>query len=786
MHRNGHPWTPRRTIAVSLSRSHDGESRRPPLTPNIVGFDRAPRGIGETRRGKEERWTAVRPLNTAWGTWGTHALALADQAIVSGASFLTTVLIARWTFPSELGLYSIAISLLISSFAIQESLISLPYTIQQGQSIGTRAEHAGSALALCGLLSALGIVALALTALGMTAGNIDPKLVAMIWVLAAIAPFALVREFGRQFAFAHLRTGQALILDAAVATIQLAGLGWLGWTGRISGAAACAVLGFACALVAMVWLYLAHRSFAIRWQQISATMLQSWTIGKWLFANQITVSVQGYVAYWLLAALAGMTATGVYAACMSVVLFANPLIMGLGNILTPRSVLALRTGGSARLRLQVIRDSLLLGAAMTLFCLLVLFAGEGVLRLLYHGDPYVGHGHTLLILALAMLLMAIGMPAGGALSSMQRPREVFWTGLFGAVVTILLVWQLAAEHDVLGAAYGFLAGNAARSAARLVVFVALIPKTIAASDSAAPDSNSVLAIRVLRQFTKSSNESSWAIEQLGEGGQAHVFVIRSLDQQPLWHTHGSLVIKLYKPAATQNSEVAGEQFYVLSLLHAALDGRIVDGWKIFVPKPLYICASPLALVMTAVPGRALSLCLGNGDRATSEMLESAPRAVGSAMEVYWSANPSRRYGELCFDNILYDAAVKSLSFIDPGGPNVSLHCGVTGRWYPASHDLAYLLYDTATNVKGTLGNPRARLHQQVFTENLLRAFVETIGPSSEKRSLLDEIDLCAQAHVRQIGRSLSPRGLWHVVLRQVAFRRIDKFLEKLRTDAGAK
>jgi O-antigen/teichoic acid export membrane protein len=757
---------------------------RPPAslpTPKCVA---AVATASRTQKAPSMSWASR--LHAAWNTWQTHTLALADQAIVSGASFLTTVLIARWTFPSELGLYSTGISLLISSLAIQESLISLPYTIQQGQPIGTRAEHAGSALALCGLISALAVVVLALTALGLTAGNIDPKLVAMIWVLAAVAPFALVREFGRQFAFAHLRTGQALILDAAVATIQLAGLVWLGWTGRSSGASASVVLGVACALVAIVWLYLARRNFVIRLEQVSATMLQSWTIGKWLFASQITVLVQGYVAYWLLAALAGMTATGVYAACMSVVLFANPLIMGLGNILTPRSVSALQEGGVARLRLQVIRDSLLLGAAMTLFCLLVLFAGEDVLRLLYHGDPYRGQGHTLLILALAMLVMAIGMPASGALASMRRPREVFWTGLFGAVVTILLVWQLAAEHDVLGAAYGFLAGNAARSVARWVAFLALIPQSIAASGPTGADPNSVLAIRVFRQFTKSSNERRLAIEQLGEGGQAHVFVIRLLDQQPVWHTHESLVIKLYKPAAAQNSEMVGEQFDSLSRLHAALDGRIFDGWKIFVPKPLYICASPLALVMTVVPGRTLSLCLGNGDHATSEMLESAPRAIGSAMKGYWSPNSSRRYGELCFDNILYDAAVKSLSFIDPGGPDVSLHCDVTRRWYPASHDLAYLLYDTAANVRGTLGNPRARLRKQIFTENLLRAFVETIGPPKEKQLLLDEIDLCAQAHVRQIGRSLSPRGLWRVVLRQVASRRIDKFLEKLRTEAGPK
>src|SRR5260370_38834338 len=176
--------------------------------------------------------------------------------------------------------------------------------------MGTRTEQAGSTIELGGFLSAVGVVLLASTALAMTADNIGPKLVAMIWVLTAVAPFALVREFGRQFAFAHLRIGQALILDAAVATIQLAGLGWLGWTGRISGAAACTALGVACALVAIVWLCLAHRNFVIRREQISATMLRSWTIGEWLFATQITGSVQGYVAYWVLAAPAGSAASG--------------------------------------------------------------------------------------------------------------------------------------------------------------------------------------------------------------------------------------------------------------------------------------------------------------------------------------------------------------------------------------------------------------------------------------------------------------------------------------------
>jgi O-antigen/teichoic acid export membrane protein len=438
--------------------------------------------VTETTAPGATRRSLVKALRTAWATWQTPALALADQAVVSGTSFLTTVMIGRWTFPSELGLYSIGISLLITSLAIQESLVSVPYTILQHRPAGTPAEHAGSSLTLSGLLSALGVVLLVVTALGLSASNAEPALVAMTWVLAAMVPFALVREFARQLAFARLHVGEALVLDSAVAAIQLAGLAWLGWSGRMSSVTACAALGVACASTAIVWLYLARGNFAIRRDQIRETMSQGWAIGQWLFASQVAVSVQGYVAYWLLAIIAGATATGVFAACMSVVLFANPLIIGLGNILTPRAVLALKEGGGAQLLRQVIRDSLLLGVAMTLLCLVVLLVGEEVVDWLYPAQEYEGEGHTLTILALGLLAMAVGMPATHALTSIQRPREIFWTGSFGAVLTVVLVWCLVVEWSVLGAAYGLLIGNAARSAARWATFLVLAPRYSPESD----------------------------------------------------------------------------------------------------------------------------------------------------------------------------------------------------------------------------------------------------------------------------------------------------------------
>jgi O-antigen/teichoic acid export membrane protein len=428
------------------------------------------------------RGSWVSALRPAWGKWQTVALALADQAVVSGVSFLTTVLISHWTSASQLGLYAIGISVLISMFAIQDSLISLPYTIQQHQPLRMPNDHAGSSLAHCGMLSALCVFILAASALGLFARGSGPELTAMALVLAAVAPFALLREFERRLAFARLRMGLALILDMPVATIQLLALCWLGWTDRMSAANAYAAIGGACALTSIVWLYFARTNFVIRADQVRATMAQSWGLGKWLFALQITVSVQACVPYWLLALGVGTTATGVYAACISIVLFANPLMIGIGNTLAPKAALALKEGGYARLRREASRDSLLLGGAMTLFCLIVLFAGEDVMRLLYHGKEYAGHGHTVMVLALAQLASALGMPATFSMQSMERPQAIVLASSVGAVFTVVLVWSLMIEWGLLGAAYGFLAGNIAGTMGRWIAFLALVPRCGAQTD----------------------------------------------------------------------------------------------------------------------------------------------------------------------------------------------------------------------------------------------------------------------------------------------------------------
>lgn len=418
------------------------------------------------------------PLRGLWRlATGHHALALSDQAVVSAVSFATTVMIARTTTADELGVYAIATSVIASAIAVQESLIVQPYTIRCHQPVGSRAEHAGSVLSLTSMMAAASTALLTVVALILAAASADAEVTAVTWALAGLLPFALLREFGRRFAFARLQLRQALMLDIAVAVLQIAALGWLARDGTMSAMTACGALTLAYGVTGLAWVWLARREFVVAWKQLPGALRHSWELGRWLLAGKLAVLVQQYAIYWLSMAVLGAATTGIYAACMSVVAFANPLVFGLANILTPRAVLAWRNGGGSGLRRQATRDSLLYAALLSPFCLMLFVAGGDIMHLLYPNGVFADQGHTVAVLGLALMANAMGLPASNALASMERPRAIVVAGVVGMLVSVAMVWLLMLQCDcgLIGAAWGALSGATVSALARWSAFLALVP-----------------------------------------------------------------------------------------------------------------------------------------------------------------------------------------------------------------------------------------------------------------------------------------------------------------------
>ncbi len=417
---------------------------------------------------RKPNWQALRLAS------GKQALAWADQTVVSATSFLALVLIGRWTDPAELGAYAIGCSVLAMLLATQDSLITRPYTIRLHRPLGTPVEHASSALALSLLLAAAGMLALGAAAIVLPAFGASAELASIAWALVAAVPFVLMREFARRFAFAHLALNQALMVDLAVSVLNVLLLCGLGWMGQLTAVTAFGAVGVACAAGALGWLYLARHEFSFSLCHVRANLKQSWGLGKWLFSAQMAVQAQGYMTYWLSLAIAGMTLTGAYAACVSIVSFANPIVFGFLNILTPRSVRTLKDKGGAGLRRQAAWDALLLATLMAAVCLLVLLAGEAVMQFLYPGPDYAGYGDILVVLAAAGVASAPGMPASNALSSAEKARAVAGVTAASALISLILIWSFMSHWGLLGAAYGALIGEALSSIGRWIAFLTLV------------------------------------------------------------------------------------------------------------------------------------------------------------------------------------------------------------------------------------------------------------------------------------------------------------------------
>jgi O-antigen/teichoic acid export membrane protein len=697
-----------------------------------------------------------------------HILSVADQAIVSGTSFLTTLMIARYSDAGQLGVYAVGISLLLSLVAFQDSLILEPYTIQRHSEKEKLIEHTGASLTLSVLFSVVSILILAIVAVGFLAWGGQPEMVVVTWTIAGIIPFALTREFARRVAFAHLEMGRVLLLDSVVAAAQLSILGWLGESGLMSAPNACAALGVASAIAVVGWLYYTRAEFAVRIGYVQTIFKQTWALGKWLLVGRITVQVQGFVSYWIAMIVVGSAVTGLYAACMSIVNFANPLIFALGNVMAPKLVLAWRNGGGPGLWREAIRNSILIGAPVAAFSLAILVGGDHMMQLLYHGKEYEGHGHTLTILALALLATATGMPASFGLATMGRPRAIVVVGVIAAFLSVILICLLMMKWGLLGAAYGLLAGNLAGTIGRWVAFFVLIP----------PDFNSSLVIQALQNFTDASDHSRWTIKRIGGGEQAEVFMIESKGRLPIWREYHALVIKLYKPEAALTLEMVQAQFTSLSGLHAALDGRKVNGWTISVPRPLHVCQSPLAFVMTPVSGENIETCMLEGDVRTSEVLQDAARVFATALEQCWSSG--RRHADLGLRNVLFDIEAKNISFIDAGTRESCRACSEIARFpSAAASDLAHVLCDVATDVTDLVGS-QVRMGKELFFECVLRTVVENIGSETEKRQLLNQIRDCLEEHLAEcLQPSWSLKGVSHRVVRQVAVNRVQSMLERV-------
>ena len=698
---------------------------------------------------------------------GTHILAVLDQLLVSGTSFLMTVAVGRWTSARELGIYAIAMSVVAAATAFQDALIIKPFTIQRFSTESPKAEHAGSSLILS---LALGLLLSFVIGVGGLIFNFGHELNGpmIVVAVACMIPFVLIREFARKIAIANLQMASALVLDFTSACTSLLILLMLAATDKISPTTVCFGIAAVSSIVTLSWFRRARSGLNYSRKSLVATASQDWRLGKWLFVGKLTREIQQSAPYWIVLFISGAAATGLYAASMSIIAFANPVIFGIANVLTPKSVIAWNETGGEGLRRQCYRDTLFLGALMAVFCVGIAIFGTSMIRLLFHGSDFAGSTQMLVILALGITASTLGLPASVALATIERPRAIVVTGGFAAVLSVILVIAFMFLWGTIGAAYGFFIGNSLGALGRWAAFLKIVPRA----------SNTQEVLNILQASGHLDGQTKANVRRVGEGDDAVVYAVDGGARGVLQDGKPSLIVKLFKSEAGIDEKGMQAQFHALGRLHNAIGQITRAGWTAEAPAPLYASSKPLAIVMTLAPGRNILMA--------ASPLESLPAAQWPQIaDVCWSGlsklwSHDQIHGDLGLQNVLVDFTQSRLSLIDPGTVESCKVCSLRGSGSPVAFDLGHLLADYAMDAADISGNIASGNRRQILTETLIELSLLNAKPEAAQRELLSAIRDCCENHVTdKLNNVGALRGLWLRWIKKNGERRVSQLLIKL-------
>lgn len=401
----------------------------------------------------------VRPWFSV-GAARTVALALVDQAAVSGTRFAATIFVGRWAGKEALGDYYLAFSMVMLALCVHEALVALPYNVfvQRWSADSARTGRYTYATLLLTVYSGLiltGFFAIAAAAIWFIGHPVGFGPVAA--AATATVPMLFLVEFARRHALAHFAPWRAVRIDWACAAIQVGGLFLLARMGLLTPVNAYLVFAAGYAAVAVAW-WLAGGPHGEQPASIIATTVRHWRFGRWVFATQLMQTLRGAAAPWIAALLLNKAEAGQLTAFLTVVLLANPFLLSINNILSPSLTRTLRREGPVRMRSALIAGTAWLALGMTVLGTLLAVFSPPVLTLLF-GTEYVDRTHVVPVLALAMVIEAAGMPSINGLWALRKGQANFVANFAGAAVTIAACTLLTLYDGLFGAACGLVLGR---------------------------------------------------------------------------------------------------------------------------------------------------------------------------------------------------------------------------------------------------------------------------------------------------------------------------------------
>lgn len=391
-------------------------------------------------------------------------VSLADQAVVSGTSFLTTLVIGRACLPEELGLYSLGFSLVLLLMDIPRSLIWTPFTaFAPRMRPADQRLYGGSTLmqqvALCGIATVL------ISSVGLALGSLGSmhRIALLLTVLGPATALLFFREYIRRICFAQLEVVQVLAIDVVIAALQSAGLLLLAYYGRLTAISAFLVIVAASIPVAAAWIMSARQNLAFSRDSFRADAAKNWTFARWLLAGAVVGNATVALEPWLLSASHGIAAAGIVIAAQGIISLLNPLSLSFTNFFWPYAAHVYAASGAQAVWRLVAQTTLAMTVVVSAFAAVGFLWGGELLALMF-GAEYAGQGHVVAALVLGECCLILRLPVAHGLAAAARGDALLKASVIRLAITGTFgVWCII-QFGAAGVGYSQIVSNLAANA----------------------------------------------------------------------------------------------------------------------------------------------------------------------------------------------------------------------------------------------------------------------------------------------------------------------------------
>lgn len=385
----------------------------------------------------------------------TTFLIYTDQAVVSGFSFLSSILIARYLGLEGFGIYSIAwLGVMIASSINQPFIITPMQTLSNKKSGLERTEYLQALIfkqiIFAGMMAFLAFIAVQFMSFVLH----DWKVVSIRFAFP-LAVFAyLLQDFFRRYYFLMEKPEKSILID------------FIAYGGVVLSAFAMHFIHsmdaqFILLLTAIFFLYAALTALwalpglTFNWKNIKRVVLEHWDFSKWLTATAVLQWFSGNLYIIAAGAILGPVAVGATRMAQNIVGVTHVLFLAMENIIPARASRALQKGGPPGMMRYLVKFTWQMGAiTLGILTLISVFSGH-IIELCY-GNEFVAYRHILIGFCVLYIIVFLGYPFRYAIRTLERTRVIFISFIASSIFSIATAYPAIRMFGISGVLGGLM------------------------------------------------------------------------------------------------------------------------------------------------------------------------------------------------------------------------------------------------------------------------------------------------------------------------------------------